>query len=808
MNEYHAHDERIANENNVEKYACPCKNCIGGNLRRRQVFFKHMLRFGHSGISPFPQNSYPNRIPLQSMRDVEAPNIDEEASNAGEHATILDEGIEVDRMMNEGFKDDWHKLMEDASKPVYGTSKLSHLSTILLILNLQTVHGWTNESVDELLTFLQQLLPLDSTLPKKRSACKAQITKLGLGYENIHTCVNGCVLFHKNNASETECPKCKKPRYRPGLKSNSTPRKILRHFPVIPRLLRMYRCRDIAELMQWHAQNKSTDGKQRSMVDSKMWMEFDNKWPDFSQEPRNIRLGLALHGVNPFSDQSTKWSTWPVFLINYNLPPWLATKSFFLMLSLIIPGKKSVNSETIDVYLEPLFDELAELWKGIEAIQILRDNDSIQFTLRASLLLTIHDLPAYGTLTSLTVHGYHGCPACIFKPFVRHSISLRKCIYCGHHAYLKMELQYRRQKSRFNGQEENREAPSTITSDYIIQNAEKRMQFIENGGILGSKNDPLNGCGVKRLCIFYKLPYFKHITIRHTVDFMHTEKNIAFAIIETLFGAYDTVSSRLDLQELKIRRNLWVEKYGDGKYRKPIAPYVWTKEQCAQFLTLMSQTRFPTRYVSSNVRRKTDSNGLRGLKTHDYHVIIEDILPIAVISSLQKGPRLAIIRLGLILKRMSMHVLDPSNFDNLREEVVEVLCLLEREFAPTIFNISMHLLIHLEHELEHCGPIRTRWMYPIERYMKVLKKFVRNKAKPGGSMCEGYSMQEAIGFCTEYMKDFSNVNRRVWDDDEDKRVAGEVLEGNVRCFKLSNQERTAIHAYVLQNTSSFDKWRR
>ena len=61
-----------------------------------------------------------------------------------------------------------------------------------------------------------------------------------------------------------------------------------------------------------------------------------------------------------------------------------------------------------------------------------------------------------------------------------------------------------------------------------------------------------------------------------------------------------------------------------------------------------------------------------------------------------------------------MHVLDPSNFDNLREEVVEVLCLLEREFAPTIFNISMHILVHLEHELEYCGPIRTRWMYPIE----------------------------------------------------------------------------------------------
>ena len=135
-------------------------------------------------------------------------------------------------------------------------------------------------------------------------------------------------------------------------------------------------------------------------------MEFDNKWPNFSQDPRNIRLGLAIDGVNTLSDQNTKWSNWQVFLINYNLPPWLATKPFFLMLSLIIPGQKSVTSNTIDVYLEPLYDELMELWKGIEAIQFLRDGHSIKFTLRASLLFSIHDLPAYGTLIVITIHGY------------------------------------------------------------------------------------------------------------------------------------------------------------------------------------------------------------------------------------------------------------------------------------------------------------------------------------------------------------------------------------------------------------------
>jgi hypothetical protein len=138
-------------------------------------------------------------------------------------------------------------------------------------------------------------------------------------------------------------------------------------------------------------------------------------------------------------------------------------------------------------------------------------------------------------------------------------------------------------------------------------------------------------------------------------------------------------------------------------------------------------------------------NILRGLKTHDYHVMIDNILPIVVnISSLEKGPRLKIIRLGIILKRMSLYVLDPSNFDSLMEEVVEVLCLLEQELPPTTFNTTMHLLIHLENELEHCGLVRMRWMYPIQIYMKFLKNKFHTREKPKGIMSEGYSMKETM----------------------------------------------------------------
>jgi len=40
--------------------------------------------------------------------------------------------------------------------------------------------------------------------------------------------------------------------------------------------------------------------------------------------------------------------------------------------------------------------------------------------------------------------------------------------------------------------------------------------------------------------------YFKDISIKNIVDFIDIEKNIAYDIIETLFGAFDIVSSRED----------------------------------------------------------------------------------------------------------------------------------------------------------------------------------------------------------------------------------------------------------------------
>ncbi|GJU46178.1 RlpA-like double-psi beta-barrel domain-containing protein [Tanacetum coccineum] len=58
----------------------------------------------------------------------------------------------------------------------------------------------------------------------------------------------------------------------------------------------------------------------------------------------------------------------------------------------------------------------------------------------------------------------------------------------------------------------------------------------------------------------------------------------------------------------------------------------------------------------------------------------------------------------------------------------------------------IHLVIHLPLEALEGGPIRPRWIYRFETYMKKLINYLRNKANPEGSIVEGYVIEEALTF--------------------------------------------------------------
>ena len=185
--------------------------------------------------------------------------------------------------------------------------------------------------------------------------------------------------------------------------------KILRYFPIIPRLKRMFRSKEMAESLRWHSLNKSTDGKMRHPVDTPAWESINARWLEFTLEARNLRLGLAADGINPFKNLSSVYSCWPVMLVVYNLPPWLCLKDDNTLLTLLIPGPRQLGND-IDIYLEPLVEDLKELWnKGVVVYDAYEER---YFNLKAMLLWTINDFPAYGNLAGCTTKGKTACPIC------------------------------------------------------------------------------------------------------------------------------------------------------------------------------------------------------------------------------------------------------------------------------------------------------------------------------------------------------------------------------------------------------------
>ncbi len=66
---------------------------------------------------------------------------------------------------------------------------------------------------------------------------------------------------------------------------------------------------------------------------------MEDQWAQFKEEPRNLKLGLATDGVDPYSLQQSKYSVWPVVVLNYNLPPHLTMNNAFMWLHLSSLGE-------------------------------------------------------------------------------------------------------------------------------------------------------------------------------------------------------------------------------------------------------------------------------------------------------------------------------------------------------------------------------------------------------------------------------------------------------------------------------------
>ena len=149
---------------------------------------------------------------------------------------------------------------------------------------------------------------------------------------------------------------------------------------------------------------------------------------------------------------------------------------------------------------------------------------------------------------------------------------------------------------------------------------------------------------------------------------------------------------------------------------------------------------------SSNIKRLVNMKEKKfvGLKSHDCHVLMTQLLPVALRGILPVNVRRTITKLCAFFNAISQKAIDPRNLERLQNGVVQCIVSLELIFPPSFFDITTHLLVHIVKEISILGLVFLHNMFPFERFMAVLKKYVHNRSRPEGCIAKGYGTEEVI----------------------------------------------------------------
>ncbi|XP_074267462.1 uncharacterized protein LOC141590803 [Silene latifolia] len=412
-------------------------------------------------------------------------------------------------------------------------------------------------------------------------------------------------------------------------------------------------------------------------------------YPDFAEEPRNVRLGLCTDGFAPFTQFGKPYSCWSVMITPYNLPPWLCLKRQFIFLSLIIPGPSNPKAN-LDVYLQPLIEELKHLWEvGVETYDVsLKQN----FQLRASLLWTINDFPAYGMLSGWSTAGQKACPCCMDKSKAFWLPNSKKISWFDcHRTFLSdRDLNRRNKKAFIKGKEVLDDAPDRLPGDELWELIRDLPSTVDEG------------------------------------------------------KSKDTIASRKELKRFCDRPKLHIRKDGS----KPKAIFTLDKAQRKALCQWLGKLKFPDRYAS-DFKRCVDLKKLKlqGLKSHDCHVFMERLLPVAL-----------------------KHLL-PTTVWNAVTEISQFF----RDLCSS-----------------------------------TISKKIGNKARVEGSICNAYLTKEIANFCSLYFEKHIETKAKNLNIDKADEVDTSVPEffqthddegcsssGETRY--LDDKEYNRAHLYVLSN---------
>ncbi|XP_076923373.1 uncharacterized protein LOC143585475 [Bidens hawaiensis] len=337
----------------IRDIKCPCYKCQNISYRDKPTIQKHLYKEGfmlrYETRSEHGGNTI--RDVGQSSTNMEVDNDD------GYKRTVLDSmyacsytssTLEGNTPNPEAKK--FYDMLQAVDEPLWEGKKATNCSKLQAVTSFLTWKSLFNVSTAAYnynISMVNALLPEENKLSKSFYDTKKSLEKLSLPYERIDICKNHCMLFYKQDKALTQ---------------------LMSYMPIGPRLKRLYMSTKTAKDMTCHHQHNTKKGSMAHPSDSVAWKHFDLENPEFAKEIQN---------------------------------------DSFIELCLIIPGGKSPG-QNIDVFLRPLIDELKELYKeGIGVHDAYRKENLI---MRAILLWTVSDFPAYAMLSGVNCNSKHKDP--------------------------------------------------------------------------------------------------------------------------------------------------------------------------------------------------------------------------------------------------------------------------------------------------------------------------------------------------------------------------------------------------------------
>ena len=202
----------------------------------------------------------------------------------------------------------------------------------------------------------------------------------------------------------------------------------------------------------------------------------------------------------------------------------------------------------------------------------------------------------------------------------------------------------------------------------------------------------------------------------------------------------------------------------------------------------------------------TSDKNLTGLKSHDWHKFLQFVLPVAIKDCLTENIQNIIYKISAVVRWISKKEIDVNTIEAAKQNAIEAVTLAERFLPSSFLTIQFHLLVHLVDEVTIAGIVHARWMFFLERFMKTLKGFVRQRARPEGSMAMGWLVQESLVYITEYLSTSDPELPRLWRQDENDQITGEEPQGQGLQRRMDPIMRDKVSTFCILNSHAMEKW--